>query len=389
VGPRVYLDHAATSPLRPASRAAVVEALDIFGNPSSVHAEGRAARAMLEAARRAIRAAIGAAGTGEFVFTSGATEANATALLSHARQSGAIVASSVEHPSILAQPGVETLPVDASGRLDLVALEARLALGDVALVVLMLANNETGVVQPVADAARLAHAAGARLHADAVQALGRIAVDVDALGCDSLALSAHKLGGPKGSGALWLRDPDATVPLLQGGGQEGRRRAGTENTAGIAGFAAAVTAVMAEAPTRLAELRLALEEDARAIAPDAVVIAEAAERLPHIAAIALPGVPAATQVMALDLAGVAVSAGAACSSGKVARSHVLEAMGTPGELADCTIRVSLGWTTTKADIARLLEAWGGLAERRPRAAARQIGASRSRNALRSPPIWPT
>jgi cysteine desulfurase len=369
MGPRVYLDHAATTPLRPVSRAAVLESSDIFGNPSSLHAEGRAARAKLEAARRVIREAIGASGTGELVFTSGATEANATALSSHARYAGAILASSVEHPSILAQPGVETVPVDALGRIDLGALEARLARGDVALLALMLANNETGVVQPVAAAARLAHAAGARLHADAVQALGRIAVDVEVLGCDSLALSAHKLGGLKGSGALWLREPDGIAPLLHGGGQEGRRRAGTENTAGIAGFAAAVTAGMAESPTRLAALRQALEAGVRAIAPDAVVIAEAAERLPHISAIALPGVPAVTQVMALDLAGIAVSAGAACSSGKVARSHVLEAMGTSGDLADCTIRVSLGWTTTQADIARLLEAWGALARRRPRAAA--------------------
>ncbi len=368
MGPRVYLDHAATSPLRPASRAAILESSDFFGNPSSVHAEGRAGRAMLEAARRVIGAAIGAAGAGELVFTSGATEANATVLSSHARQAGVILASSVEHPSILAQPGVETVPVDALGRLDLAALEARLARGDVAIVALMLANNETGVVQPVADAARLVHATGARLHVDAVQALGRIAVDIDALGCDSLALSAHKLGGPKGSGALWLRDPDATAPLLHGGGQEGRRRAGTENAAGIAGFAAAVTAATAEAPTRLAALRLALEADARAIAPDAVVVAEAAERLPHIAAIALPGVPAATQVMALDLAGIAVSAGAACSSGKVARSHVLDAMGAPAALADCTIRVSLGWTTTDADIARFLDAWGALARRHRREA---------------------
>ena len=374
MGSRVYLDHAATSPLRPASRAAVLDALELYGNPSSVHAEGRAARATLEAARRVIGEAIGAAGTGELVFTSGATEANATMLLSHARHAGAILASSVEHPSILAQPGVETMPVDAQGRLDLAALEARLASGDVALVALMLANNETGVVQPVAAAAGLAQAAGARLHADAVQALGRIVVDVDALGCDSLALSAHKLGGPKGAGALWLRDmglrdPQTITPLLAGGGQEGRRRAGTENTSGIAGFAAAVTAAMAETSARLVGLRLALETGVRAIAPDAVVIAEAAERLPHIAAIALPGVPAATQVMALDLAGIAVSAGAACSSGKVARSHVLEAMGTPAALADCTIRVSLGWTTTEADIARLLEAWSTLARRRPRAAA--------------------
>ena len=369
MGPRVYLDHAATAPLRPEARAALLDALGSFGNPSSVHAEGRAARAGLEAARHVVRQAIGAARAGELLFTSGATEANATRLLSHVRPPGASLASSVEHPSILAQPGVETVPVDAQGRLDLAALESRLARGDVTLVALMLANNETGVIQPVAEAAGLTRAAGAGLHVDAVQALGRITVDVEALGCDSLALSAHKLGGPKGTGALWLRQPETLTPWLRGGGQEGRRRAGTENTAGIAGFAAAVTAAMADTATPLAALRQGLEAGVRTIAPDAVVIGEAAERLPHITALALPGVPAATQVMALDLAGIAVSAGAACSSGKVARSHVLEAMGTPEALADCTIRVSLGWTTTAADITRLLEAWGTLARRRPRAAA--------------------
>ena len=362
---RVYLDHAATSPLRPEARAAVLDALERFGNPSSVHAEGRAARAVVERARTVIARAIGAERLGELVFTSGATEANATILAS---SDGAVLASAVEHPSILARPGVETLPVDEAGRLALDALESRLARGDVSLVALMLGNNETSVIQPVAEAAALVHAAGARLHVDAVQALGRITVDVAALGCDSLAASAHKLGGPKGSGALWLRDPEAVPPLLGGGGQEGRKRAGTENTSGIAGFAAAAAA--SEPPAdRLAAMRLELEAGIRGIAADAVVIAEGAPRLPHIAAVALPGVPAATQVMALDLAGVAVSAGAACSSGKVARSHVLDAMGIPAELADGTIRVSLGWSTEIADIARFLDAWSELARRRPRAAA--------------------
>jgi cysteine desulfurase len=360
---RVYLDHAATSSLRPEARAAVIEALERFGNPSSVHGEGRAARALVEQARAAIRQAIGAAGTGDLVFTSGATEANATILAS---QPGKVLAAAVEHPSVLAQPGIETVPVDTQGRLDLDALKKRLAQGDVALVSVMLANNETGVVQPVAEAAALAHAAGARLHVDAVQALGQVPVDVAALDCDSLALSAHKLGGPKGVGALWLRDPDSCAPLIRGGGQEGRRRAGTENTSSIAGFAAAARAAV---PGRLEALRRRLEDGVRASTPDAVVIAADAPRLPHIAAIALPGVSAATQVMALDLDGIAVSAGSACSSGKVARSHVLEAMRVPAELADATIRVSLGWSTTAEDIDRFLDAWTKLARRRSRAAA--------------------
>jgi len=363
---RVYLDHAATAPLRPEAKAAVIEALERFGNPSSVHAEGRAARTVVERARAVIRRAIGATDLGELVFTSGATEANATIA---AAAQGVILASAVEHPSILAQAGVETVAADGTGRLDLAALETRLAQGDVALVALMLANNETGVVQPVADVADLVHAAGARLHVDAVQALGRIPVDVAALGCDSLALSAHKLGGPKGAGALWLRASAAVPPLLTGGGQEGRRRAGTENTSGIAGFAAAVEAGLQREAQALEALRAALETGARAIAPDAVVIAEHSPRLPQITALALPGIPAATQVMALDLAGIAVSAGAACSSGKVAKSHVLTAMGVAPEIADCTIRVSLGWNSGPDDIERFLAAWGALARRRGRVAA--------------------
>jgi cysteine desulfurase len=362
---RIYLDHAATSPLHPSARAAMARALELPGNPSSVHAEGRAARAVVEAARRTIRRAIGAGDAGALVFTSGATEANTMAL--HA--AGPVLAAAIEHPSILAQPGVTTLTVDAAGRLELDALAARMARGDVRLVALMLANNETGVVQPVAEAARLAHGAGARLHVDAVQALGRLAVDVEALGCDSLALSAHKLGGPKGAGALWLRDADAVSPLLRGGGQEARLRAGTENVPGIAGFAAALEAQAGDEPSRLAALRDEIEAAALAVAPDAVVIAADAERAPHITALALPGLPAQTQVMALDLAGIAVSAGAACSSGKVARSHVLTAMRTPEHLAHGTIRVSLGWSTERGDIARFVEAWGGLARRRRRPAA--------------------
>ncbi|MEZ5866516.1 MAG: aminotransferase class V-fold PLP-dependent enzyme [Geminicoccaceae bacterium] len=343
---RFYLDHAASSPLRPAARAALTGALDLAGNPSSVHAEGRAARAVIEAARRTLAAAIGGA-AGGIVFTSGATEANAAALGS----TGRVLASAVEHPSVLARPGVETVPVDGSGRLDLAALTAALAVGDVACVALMLANNETGVLQPVAETAALAHRAGARLHVDAVQALGRVPLDITALGADSMSLSAHKLGGPKGVGALWLRDPDGFEPLLRGG-QEHRRRAGTENVAGIAGFAAAAAAIAPEEAARLEQLRRTLEAEARRRVGDAVVIADRAPRLPHITALALPGVAAATQVMALDLAGVAVSAGAACSSGKVATSHVLAAMGMAPALAASTIRVSLGWTTTASDIDR-------------------------------------
>jgi cysteine desulfurase len=361
---RVYLDHAATSPIRPEVRRAVGDALAIIGNPSSVHAEGRAARALLEAARRRIRAAIGAADAGALIFTSGATEANATALFG----GGLTLASAVEHPSVLAQPDVATLPVDAVGRLDLEALERRLAAGDVARVAVMLANNETGVVQPVAEAARLVHAADALLHVDAVQALGKRPIDAVALGCDSLAFSAHKIGGLPGTGALWLRDPDRLVPLLRGGGQEQRRRAGSEGLVGILAFAAAVEAIAADEAERLAALQAGLERRVAAIAGEPAIMAGTAERLPHISGIALPGVAAMTQVMVLDLAGIAVSAGAACSSGKVARSHVLEAMALAPEIADGCIRVSLGWGTMPADIDCFLQAWEPLARRR-RAAA--------------------
>jgi cysteine desulfurase len=357
---RVYLDHAATSPVHPRVRQAVVEALDLPGNPSSVHAEGRAARARLEQARRRLRAAIGVGDQGALVFTSGATEANATALAG----SPLTLAAAVEHPSILAQPKVETVRVDAAGRLDLAALEMRLAQGDVGCVALMLANNETGVRQPVAEAARLAHAAGARLHVDAAQALGKGTLDALALGCDGLSLSAHKIGGPKGTGALWLADPDRLTPLLAGGGQESMHRAGTEGIAGIVGFAAALDALEPEEAARLAGLRDALEARAQALVSDCVIVAADVDRLPHITALALPGISAMTQVMALDLDGIAVSAGAACSSGKVSRSHVLDAMGAAPEVADSTIRVSLGWSTTAADVERFLDAWRRLADRR-------------------------
>ncbi len=362
---RVYLDHAATSPVRPEVRAAVIEALELPGNPSSVHSEGRAARALLQQARRRLRDAIGVGDEGAVIFTSGATEANATALAGASRT----LASAIEHPSVLGQPDVETAPVDPSGRCDLAALETRLAVGDIDRVALMLANNETGILQPVAEAARLVHAAGATLHVDAVQALGKGPLDVAALGCDSVALSAHKIGGPKGTGALWLKDPERLTPLLRGGGQESRRRAGTEDVAGIAGFAAALDAIDPREWARLAGLRDAVEAGAVGIADDCVIVGAHVDRLPHISAIALPGVGAMTQLMTLDLEGVAVSAGAACSSGKVARSHVLDAMGLTPDLAECTIRVSLGWSTTSADVERFLDAWGRLAARRQRGVA--------------------
>lgn len=368
---RVYLDHAATSPLRPEVRDAIAGALDRFGNPSSVHTEGRQARAALEWARRQVREVLGVTPDSTVVFTSGATEANAAALQGSASigDGVTVLASAVEHPSVLGQRHVETVPVDGDGRLVLDALEARLAKGDVRLLALMLANNETGVVQPVAEAARLARAAGVGVHVDAVQALGRLPIDVEALGADSLALSAHKIGGPKGVGALWLREPDRFAPWLVGGGQEGRRRAGTENTLGIIGFAAALGAMSLDEPHRLEVLRQELERGLAMRLPEVRVVAGGVARVPHISALTLPGLPASTQVMALDLAGIAVSAGAACSSGKVTTSHVLDAMGFDYASAGATIRASLGWSTSAGDIARFLAAYDDLARRRQRAAA--------------------
>lgn len=360
---RVYLDHAASSPARPEAIAAALAGLGLSGNPSSIHAEGRAARAAIERARRTVLKMV--EDGGGLVFTSGATEANATAIAAAlAGGPGVALASAVEHPSVLAQERIEQLPVDPLGRIDLVALEQRLARGDARILALQVVNNETGVIQPVAEAARLAREAGLSVHLDAAQALGRLPLAPLALAADSLALSAHKIGGAKGAGALWLRQPERLPPFIRGGGQEGRRRAGTENTSGIMGFAAALEAVPQDEAGRLAALRDRLEAQALAIAEDAAVIAATAERVPHITALSLPGIAAQTQVMALDLAGIAVSAGSACSSGKVAASHVLQAMGLKPALLASTIRISLGWSTSEADIERFLAAWGDLARRR-------------------------
>jgi cysteine desulfurase len=352
-----YLDGNATEPLRPAAQAAVLAALAILGNPSSIHAAGRAARRRLEDAREAIAGRFGATPAG-VVFTSGGTEADALAV--HALGRGRrLIVGATEHDAIRgAAPGASLLPVDGRGVADLDALR-RLLAGPPALVCLMAANNETGVIQPLADAVALCRAAGARLHVDAVQAAGRIPLDFAALGADSLALSAHKLGGPAGAGALLLAPSLADVaPLIAGGGQERGRRGGTPALPAIAGFAAA--ALDAQGSARLAPLRDAIER--AAAAAGAIVIGAEAPRLPNTTCLALPGARAETQVMALDLAGIAVSAGAACSSGKVARSHVLDAMGL-GALAGEAIRVSLPWSASEADVAAFAAAYRDVAAR--------------------------
>jgi cysteine desulfurase len=363
-----YLDYNATAPVRPAVATAMAEALATVGNPSSVHGFGRAARARLETAREQVATLVGAR-PAQVVFTSGGTEANNLALTGVGR--ARVLVSAIEHDSVLKAAAAEAIPVDCGGIVDLSALERLLAArAEPALVALMLANNETGVIQPVAEASRIAHASGALLHCDAVQAAGKIAVDFAALGVDSLSLSAHKIGGPAGVGALVVADHLHLVAQQRGGGQERGRRAGTENLAGIVGFGVAAEIAAAElgATARLADLRDDLERRALAAVPGAILFGRDAARLSNTSCLALPGVSSELQVMALDLAGVAVSAGSACSSGKVQPSHVLRAMGADAATAGSAIRVSLGWRSTAEDVDRFLEAWCALAAR-SRAAA--------------------
>jgi cysteine desulfurase len=365
-----YLDWNATAPLRPEAVAAVTAALAHCGNPSSVHRSGRGARQRVEWAREAVASLIAAAPDG-VTFLSGGTEANHLALIGSGRER--ILVSSVEHNSVLqAAPTAERIPVDPSGVIDLDALDAMLqADSRPALVSVMLANNETGIVQPAARIGVIAHANGALFHCDAVQAFGKLPVNATPIGADLISLSAHKLGGPPGVGALVAVSGAEPNPLIRGGGQERGRRAGTENLPGIAGFAAAAQAAAAGLAEyeKIRWLRDLLERAALAAVPEARVIGFGVPRLPNTTALALPGVAAETQVIALDLDGVMVSAGAACSSGKVGPSHVLEAMGLPPEIAGATIRVSLGWTTTEADIDHFLDSWTALARRANRRAA--------------------
>lgn len=363
---RTYLDYNATAPLKPAVADAVRQALLIGGNPSSVHHWGRAARQVLEEARRHVAVAVNAKPS-QVIFTSGGTEANALAL--HGVSAARILASAIEHPSIVSERcPVERLPVTADGVLALDGLDRVLneSRSDrPAMIAVMLANNETGVVQPMADVVHLARAAGALVHCDAVQGFGKMAIDFSALGVDTLSLSAHKIGAPSGVGALVVRDGLALNAQQMGGGQELRRRAGTENVAGIAGFGAAAALVGADlgrAPL-WAEWRDWLEARITAIAPDVRIFGKGVARLPNTSCFATPNVRGETQVMALDLSGIGVSSGAACSSGKVERSRVLDAMGVSPSESACAIRVSMGWNTKADDIDHFVEAWDALWQR--------------------------
>ena len=389
---RTYLDHNATSTLRPEAREAMLAVLDGVGNASSVHAEGRAARACIETAREAVAALVGAR-PANVVWTSGGSEASALALTPRVDMHGSLVTfdrllvGATEHPCILSggrfpADRVGVVPVDASGVLDLSALEAELAVlraaGARAMVAVQAANSETGVLQPLAQVAERVHAHGGLVVCDAVQAPGRIAFDIQASGADFVILSAQKLGGPQGVGALVAATGNVRVAdaLVRGGGQERGLRAGTENVAAIAGFGAAARRVREDGEAegeRLRTLRDAFEAGLRSCRADAVVFGAASARLPNTSLYALSGRPAETELMRLDLAGLALSSGSACSSGKVRASHVLSAMGVDPGLARCAMRLSLGWSSTIEDVNRCLGAYENrgdtLSERPGRAAA--------------------
>ncbi len=370
---RVYLDWNATTPLRREAREAMAAAWDLSGNPSSVHAEGRQARKLVEDARASLSGAVGALPR-NLIFTSGGTEANALALTPGLRRGAGLpversVVSAIEHTSVLAggrfpAEAISIVGVTNSGLLDLDRLRAVLEGESPALVSVMLANNETGAVQPVKEAAEIIHSAGGLLHVDAIQAFGKIPFYINEMSADLVTLSAHKIGGPKGVGALVLAEGvQGFEPLLRGGGQEKGRRAGTENVAGIAGFGAAAKAAMGaleRGALRLESLRNRLESGLRQT-PGAIVFSDHVPRLPNTTLFTVPGLRAETAVIGFDLAGVAVSSGSACSSGKVQPSHVLAAMGFGPKLAQGAVRLSLGWSTSDADIDHCLEAWRKLA----------------------------
>ena len=371
---RAYLDFNATAPLRAPARAAMIAALDVAGNASSVHAEGRLARRLVEEARQEVADLLGASPR-HVIFTSGGTEANMSALCPWIEVGGdhhprdRLFVSAIEHPSVRCGGGfpserVEELDVCASGVVDLAALKYRLStaarIGERPLVSIMLANNESGIIQPIEAAARVVHAMGGLLHVDAIQAAGRIGCSIADLDADLLTVSAHKLGGPKGVGALVRREGVVPRPIVRGGGQERGLRAGTENVAGIAGFGAAAAAahvLRVDEAVAMRALRDRLEAGLRAISSDTIIFGADIARLPNTVLFAVPGVKAETAVIALDLEGIAVSSGAACSSGKVQPSHVLIAMGVDPALARGAIRVSLGPQTTEIEVDCFLHAW--------------------------------
>jgi cysteine desulfurase len=363
--PSTYLDFNATAPVRPEVADAVAQIMILGGNPSSVHGLGRKARAAVEEARRKLAAFLHAK-PNEIIFTGGGTEANTLALkgVIQSHKIERLLVTTVEHPSVrdLANAGdleVTLVPVDKNGLVDAQAFATQLEGNQKTLVSIMLANNETGVVQPIEDLTKIAKAAGAFVHCDGVQAAGKIDVDFEGFGVDLLSISAHKFAGPQGVGALVLKAGLTLAPLTHGGGQELGRRSGTENVAGIVGFGLAAEISQREMGHNdtLAVWRDGLESHMRAVAPEVVVFGAAVRRLPNTSLVALPNVAAETQVIQMDLAGFAVSSGSACSSGKVSKSHVLEAMGVSEELAGSALRLSMGWSTTEQDVNTFFEVW--------------------------------
>jgi cysteine desulfurase len=366
---RVYLDYNATAPVRRNVMAAVAAAFDTSGNPSSVHGEGRSARMLVEDTRDVVAGWIGAT-PDRIVFTAGGTEANNTALRMAAGGGRTIIASAIEHDSVLRCAadlgGPVVVPVGRDGRIAPERVEH--VLGTVprpAMLSVMLVNNETGIVQPVQEIAAVAHAHGVQVHCDAVQAAGRMDIDVRTLGADYLTLSGHKIGGPQGVGVLVVPGEGGERPLLIGGAQERGRRAGTENVAAIAGFGAAIRDAVSDPGERgrVAALRDRLEGSVRARVPGSITVGSNAPRVGNTSCIAVPGEVAETLVILLDLAGIAVSAGAACSSGKVVRSHVLTAMGLPEWVSTSAIRVSLGWASTEGDVDRFVDTLAAVSDR--------------------------
>lgn len=363
----IYLDFNATVPTRPEVIAAMVATMEAGGNPSSVHRQGRSSRNKVEEARRQIADLVNCKAQ-EIIFTSGGTEANNLALSGLAGRQ--LMISAIEHDSILTatrplEPIV--IRVDQNGIIDLADLEEQLrSATKPVLVSIMLANNETGVIQPLKDIAVLVHKFEALLHCDAIQAVAKIPVDFRELGVDMMSISAHKFAGPQGMGALVLREGIAIEPMVKGGGQELGRRAGTENVAGIVGFgvAAALVEERLDGQDQVRQLRDNLETALTEISPGSVVYGADVPRLPNTVSVSMPGVPSELQVMNFDLAGIAVSAGSACSSGKVKASHVLMAMGVPEDEAGTAVRISLGPTTTSADIDAVLNCWTTLFQRK-------------------------
>jgi cysteine desulfurase len=361
----VYLDHNATTPLLPAARAIMLEMLEFPGNASSVHKLGRESRRRIEQARAQIATLVNAASRAVIIFTSGATEANNLVI----KGSGCerIIVSAIEHPSVLnAVSEKEIIPVLTNGVIDLAALENMLQKNDRStLISVMQVNNETGSIQPIDEVVALAKKYGALVHTDAVQAAGRIAIDLQKTGIDFITLSAHKIGGLQGVGCLVLSNCVTVMPLMQGGNQEKNLRAGTENLAGICAFGAAAdhSTQSMQKYNKLSVLRDYIEVKIQGMAPETVIFGREVPRVANTSMFAVPGLPSETQLIALDLANIYVSNGSACSSGTVKSSHVLKAMGIEDALAGCALRVSLGWNTTQDDVDCFIEKWGEMYRR--------------------------